>query len=652
MGARDGFASPQELVAALLREHLSVPQVMRCSLWADRYRVIAKGPEKGPWRTSRTPYLAEPMDCTDPESSVQKVVMQFATQLGKSEVLYNAIFKRIHLSPMDMMFVQPTLQDAKDHSSQRFTQTAKVMPHILARIAETRSRDETNTLFTKEIADGSATLFFSGANSARSLASKPLGFAGCDEIDGYPLDVDGEGDPIGLVTERMSNFPNRKLLLCSTPTTKDFSTIEREYLASDRRAYWVPCPHCGERQVLEWGAETDWGIKWSKTEAGIARPETSVYICRHCGAAIQEHQKTGMLADGEWVAADPGAQNGTVAGFKLNKLYSPVGWKSWEMLARDWLNAMDASRAGDKSKLKRFVNTSLAETWEEDGDKADMHALLRRAKEAKLPIGVVTWGLFVCTMGVDVQGDRLEAYVWAWGRGLERQLVERRVFYGDPSRGEHEEGSPWAALTEYRRAPIKHASGESAPLLAAFVDSGGHHTQAVYVYARAHMAEHVYAAKGESQQAKSILSRATSVEINWRGKKIARGVKLWLIGTDTAKSEIYGRLATKAPGPGFVHLSDTMDADVFEQITAERLVTRYTKGHAKLEWIKPAGRRNEALDCAVYALAAAHFMHIDRWKESEWSSWQAKVQPEKTDAPPPAPPPARRVRGTIRPRVR
>lgn len=648
MGARDPFVDPAALVAEALRVHLSVPPVMRCSAWADAYRQIAKGPEKGGWRTSRTPYIAEPMDCTDPEHPVQKVVMQFATQLGKTEVLYNAIFKRIHLSPMDMMLVQPTLQDAKDHSSQRFTQTAKAMPEILRRIAETRSRDETNTLFTKEIADGSATLFFSGANSARSLASKPLGFVACDEIDGYPLDVDGEGDPIGLVTERMSNFPSRKLLLTSTPTTKDFSTIEREYMASDRRRYWVPCPHCGERQTLEWGAEAEWGIKWLKTEAGAHRPETAVYVCRHCAAAIENHQKTGMLAAGVWIPEAPGAQNGTVAGFKLNKLYSPVGWKSWEMLVRDWVGAREAQQAGDKSKLKRFVNTSLAETWEEDGDKADQHALLRRAKEAKVPLGKVIAGLYVATMGVDVQGDRIEAYVWAWGRGMERQLVDRRVIYGDPALLEHEAGSPWAALTEYRRAEVPHVSGKTVPVLACFVDSGGHHTNAVYTYAREHRGSAVYAIKGASKSGKDILASASNVEIDYRGQKLKRGVRLWLISVDMAKAELYGRLRTERPGPGYVHLSADMPAEVFEQLTAERLVTRYVKGHPKLEWIKPAGRRNEALDCAVYALAAAHFLQMDRWRESDWAQWQKKVEPEKEpegEAKPASP--VRRLRGAI-----
>lgn len=637
------------LVAQIMRDYLEPPRAMSCAAWADEFRYIAKGPERGRWRTSRTPYLREPMDCTDPENPVQKVVMQFATQLGKSEVLYNALFKRIHLDPIDMMMVQPTLQDSKDHSRQRFAPTARHMPDVAARLPDIRSRDETNTWQTKEIRGG-ATLFFAGANSARSLASKPLGFAECDEIDGYPLDVDGEGDPIALVWERMSNFPTRKLLLCSTPTLRDFSRIEAEYLASDRRRYWVPCPHCAEFQLLVWGADAEHGIKWLKTEAGIPRADTAVYVCQHCGAAIEERAKTTMLHEGQWRPDLPGAQRGLVAGFHLNKLHSPNGWKSWAMLVEDWTKAQDAARAGDVSRLKTFVNTSLAETWEEQGDRVVAHELQRRAPD--IPLGVVTWGLFVRTLGVDVQGDRLEAYCWAWGRGMQSQLVERRVFYGDPSLPETESGSPWAALTEYRRTPTLHASGRQVPLIAAFVDSGGHHTQQVYAYARSHQHAHVHAIKGASITGKAILGKPSDQDVNWRGQRIKRGVKLWPIGTDTAKAVIYGRLRLSEPGPGYVHLPKRLEGDIFEQLTAERLVTRYIKGHARLEWVKPAGKRNEALDCAVYALAAAHYASIDRWREGEWAKWEGRVQaPDLFEGSPPsqpAPAPAQQAPEPVR----
>lgn len=625
MGARDLLDSEQASAAilAVWAQHLRPAPVESISEWADQYRQIAKGPEKGQWRTSRTPYLREPMECMSEGSGIERVVMQFATQLGKTEVLYNTILQRIHRSPMDMMIVQPTLTDSKDHSRERFMPTVRRMPEIASRLAKPSSRDESATWQTKSLAGGS-TLFFAGANAARSLASKPLGLVCCDEIDGYPLDVDGEGDPLTLVGERMSNYSDRKLLLCSTPTIRDFSRIEAEYLASDRRRYHVPCHHCGELQHLEWGSAEEYGIKWLKTLDGQARPETAHYVCKHCGASIEEHHKTKMLAEGRWIAEAPGAQMGAVAGFHLNKLYSPTGWRSWRWMVAAWVDAMEAARSGDTTKLKSFVNTSLAETFEDQGDRADEHALRRRA--ADIPLRQVHWGLFVCTLGVDVQGDRLEAYVWAWGRGLERQLVDRAIFYGDPALPESEAGSPWAALTEYRRTPILHASGRVAPLLATMIDTGGHHTQAVYSYARDHQHAGVCGVKGSSQSGKTVLGKPTDQDINWRGQRHKRGVKLWPIGTDTAKSEIYGRLRIAEPGPGYVHLSKHLPSDVFDQLTAERLVTRYIKGHARLEWVKPAGRRNEALDCAVYALAGAHMRQIDRWREGDWAKWERRVQ--------------------------
>lgn len=635
MGARDfDFeALRRETVCAFLRP----PPRLSCADWADTHRQIVKGPEKGRWRTDRTPYLREPMECTDPDHPAQKIVMQFATQLGKTEVLYNALFKRIHLAPVDMMMVQPTLNDAKDHSRQRFTPTVKKMPEILELLAPPRSREEQNTWQTKEVRGG-ATLFFAGANSARSLASKPLGFVICDEIDGYPQDVDGEGDPLGLVWERMSNFPTRKMLLCSTPTLKGASRIEAEYEASDRRRYFVPCSHCAAIQVLEWGETSEWGIKWLTTPTGAARPETAVYICRECGAAIEERNKPVMLHDGRWIAEVPDAQRGLVIGFHLSKIYSPLGWKSWAMLAEDWAKAQTAKRSGDNSKLKTFRNTSLAQTYEDSGDGAEEHELRRRA--ADIPMRVVQPDHSVCTLGVDVQGDRLHIGLWAWGRSRRRQLVDRLAIYGDPAIPEDQTGSPWAELTEYRRTAIEHLYGATVPLLATMVDSGGHHTQAVYTYCRAHAAERVNAVKGQSQAGKSICgSTPTVVGVNIRGQKLKRGaVKLWPVGTDTAKADIYGCLRTLAPGPGYALLSKHMESQAFEQLTSERLVTRYLRGRPKMEWVLPPGRQNEDLDCAVYALAGAHWAGVERWRDADWRKWEKRLAVPKPDDPKPLKP--------------
>lgn len=624
MGARDTFVDATELIADVWREFMAPPPSMTVTEWAEARRVLSgkDSAEPGPYRVGRTPYAREPMDCLSAHSAVDEVVLMWGAQTAKTTIGSNWIGYLADINPGPVMIVQPTIDMAKRYSRQRLVPMIEESPVLRRKVRENRSRDEANTTLLKEFAGGF--LAIAGANSAAGLRSMPVRDLFTDEEDAYPIDVDGEGDPVQLARARQTTFARRKHLRTSTPTTKDFSRIEQAYQQSDRCTYHVPCPHCQGLQPLEWGADTEHGVKWDRDEKGRALPHTVRYVCRHCGGEIQEHHKPGLLAGGVWVPENPGAHAGRVRGFALSSLYSPLGWLSWQTLVAEWQAAMDAKRGGDNSLLRVFVNTRLAQTYEDEGDTADQHQLKRRA--ADIPLRVVQPGHFVRTLGVDVQGDRLEVYDWAWGRGMRRQLVERVVIYGDPAIPETEEGSPWAELTAYRRTEVLHTSGSAVALLCVAIDSGGHHTQQVYTYSRQHQHANVFPVKGSSQAGRAVLGKPTDQDINWRGARIKRGVKLWPVGTDTAKSEIYGRLRISEPGPGFVLMSKHLPDEVFEQLTSERLVTRYVKGHPKLEWVKPAGRRNEALDCAVYALAGAHWLGMERWREGDWRKWEAKAE--------------------------
>ena len=632
MSARDlpdDIARATALVASCMAQYLAPPPRIDTAKWAEQYRHIAKGPERGPWRNARTPYLVEPMRCASSHTPYERVVLWFGTQLGKSEVLYNTVMQRIHTDPQDMMMVQPTLQDAQDHSAQRFLPTILQTPVMAGKVAVRKSRDESTSWRSRSI-QGGFTVFFGGANSASSLASKPIGFAVADEVDKWPADVDNEGPPLGLLEERMSNFSRRKLIIASTCSIKGASTIESEYLLSDQRKYHVPCPHCGEGQVLLWGAKTEWGIKWLKTDGGKARPETAVYICRHCGGVIDEWRKTDMLAGGVWIPDAPGAGLGKRAGFWLNKLYSPVGWKSWSSLVEEWEMCQAQKMVGNSSPLKKFLNSSLAETWEETGSGADHRALAARAE--KYELGMVPRGGLLLAMGVDTQPDRLEARVWAFGRGEESWLVARHILYGDPNLDEGTEGSPWTRLTEIRRTPIVHASGAQMLIEATCIDTGGSNTHAVYSYCRNHHHAHVLAIKGASVYGKTIIGKPSLIDVTWRGKTIKSGVKLWQIGTDTAKHLIYGRMRLTQPGPGYVHVPDSLrPTDEFEQMTAARLMPVTIQGKASMRWITPAGKREEGGDCQVYALAAAYYLGMQTYREAGWASRESKYSPTNPD---------------------
>ena len=638
MTARDlpaDTARAAELLAALLADYLAPPPRLTVTQWAERSRMLSAkdSAEPGPYRVLRTPYALEPQDALSPYSPVEEVVLMWGAQTSKTTVGGNWVGSLIDMQPGPLMIVQPTIDTAKRFSRQRLTPMIEESPALRRKVRENRSRDDANTTLLKEYPGGF--MVVAGANSAAGLRSMPIRDIFFDEIDAYPLDVDGEGDPISLAEARQSTFARRKRLKTSTPTTKGMSRIEDAFQATDQRYYHVACPHCGTLQRLVWGADTEHGIKWRRAEDGTALPETAHYVCQAHGCVIEEHYKATFLRCVElggqacWVPANPAAP-ARKRGYHLSSLYSPLGFLSWRELVEEWLAARELAKQGDQSKLRAFVNTRLAETWEEQGDKVQHHELARRAEA--YPLGQVPLGGLMLTAGVDTQPDRLEMRTWAWGRGEESWLIARHIIYGDPNLEEGVPGSPWAKLTELRRATVPHASGQAMVIEATAVDTGGHNTHAVYHYCRSHSREGVLAVKGESRPAKPVLGRPSTVDVKWNGRTMPRSLKLWMVGTDTAKHLIYGRLRIHTAGPGYIHLpADLVPTDEFEQLTAERLATKYIKGHAKLEWFKPAGKRNEALDCAVYAYAAACYLGIQTLREAGWAMREERIAPRSPD---------------------
>lgn len=563
------------------------------SQWADAHRMLSQkaASEPGRWRTSRTPYLREIMDCLSPSSPVEEVVFMAGAQVGKTETGQNWLGFIIHHAPGPVMMVQPTTDTAKRVSKQRIAPMVEESPVLRDRISDNRSRDGTNAMLSKEFPGG--VLIITGANSAVGLRSMPVRYLFLDEVDGFPQDVDGEGDPIRLAEKRTTTFSRRKIYKCSTPTVKETSRIEREYMASDQRRYFVPCPDCGHMQHLKWGQ-----IKWVDDKA-----DTAAYACEECGILIPENKKSWMLERGEWRATAP--DNGhRVAGFHLSSLYSPLGWKSWASIVREFLEAK-----GDASLLKTWVNTVLGESFEEEySAKLSAEGIAsRREMYTGCPDDVL-----VLTAGVDVQDNRLAMTVWGWGEGEEAWVVDHQEIYGDPSRPEL-----WKQLDSVLTAEYEHESGVKMKIEVAAIDSGGHFTSEVYAFAR-ERAGRVIAIKGQSQKNKPVIGKPTKVDINFRGQVLKSGGQVYPVGSDTAKTTIYARLKNTEKGPGYIHFHGGLDDEYFAQLTSEKQVVRFVRGFATREWVKKARARNEALDCAVYAYAAMQYLYTKFNRKAIW----------------------------------
>jgi phage terminase large subunit GpA-like protein len=443
------------------RDGLKPDPLLTVSEWADRYRVLSQraSSEPGRWRTERTPYLREIMDCLSPASPVQRVALMKGAQIGGTECGNCWIGYGIHQAPGPMMAVAPTVELAKRNSKQRIDPLIEESEVLRERVKERRSRDSGNTVLSKEFPGG--VLILTGANSAVGLRSMPARYLFLDEVDGYPGDVEGEGDPILLAERRSATFQRRKILLVSTPKTKSLSRVQREYEASDQRRYFVPCPHCGERQTLELA-----NLRWPE-----GRPREAEYACTHCGAPIGERYKTWMIEQGAWRPTAPG--DGRTAGFHLSSLYSPVGWLSWADAAEMYEQAQKTP-----DLMKGFVNTVLGLPFEEEAEAPEWQRLYERREGYR--IGIVSErGLFL-TAGADVQKDRIEVEVVAWGRGEESWSVDYHLIEGDTARAE-----VWAKLDALLARDWPHASGHTLPIRVMCVDAG-YATQDVYAWVRRH----------------------------------------------------------------------------------------------------------------------------------------------------------------------
>ena len=609
----EAFAGADDIAHAW-RDGLAPDPLLSVSEWSEKHRMLAAraSAEPGRYRIARTPYMRAIMDALSPADPCRRVVFMKAAQVGATEGANNFIGFVIHQAPGPMLAVQPTVELAKRNSRQRIDPLIEESAALRGLVRPARSRDSGNTMLSKEFAGG--ILIMTGANSAVGLRSIPARYILLDEVDAYPASADEEGDPVTLAEARSLTFAHRrKVLLISTPTVKGFSRIEREYEASDQRRYFVPCPHCGHAQVLVFER-----LKWDK-----GKPETAAYHCASCETPIAEHHKTAMLAAGVWRATGTAADPSTI-GFHLSALYSPVGWLSWEAVARAWI----AARGSDEA-IRAFRNTILGETWVESGEAPDWQRLYDRRE--RWPAGTVPAGGLFLTAGADIQKDRIEVDVWAWGRGLESWLIDHIVIEGGPERTE-----PWAALDRLLGQTWSHENGAALGLAKLAIDTG-YEPIPVYTWARRAGVAQVAPVKGtDGFNRSSPVSGPTYVDASDGGRRLRRGARLWSVAVSTFKAEAYRflrlerpteeeRAAGEAYPPGTVHLPHWADDEWLKQFVAEQLVTvRTRRGFARLEWQK-LRERNEALDCRVYARAAAWIAGADRFPERRWRRMEAAL---------------------------
>ena len=401
---------------------LKPPPKLTLSEWADLYRMLSSesSSESGKWQTSRAPFQKEIMNAVS-DKETEKVVIMSSSQVGKTEILLNVIGYYIDYIPCPLMLVMPIEDMIKSFSKDRLTPMINATPALKRKVSDVKSKDSGNTMLHKKFHGGHLTLV--GANSAANLASRPIRVLLADEIDRFPENVGGEGDPLKLAEKRTTTFWNKKLVYVSTPTIEGVSRIEKEFKNSTMEEWALKCPECGEYQILIFTPLLDF--------------ETLEMSCEHCGTMHSE--KKWKSQHGKWLVTNT-EYKGKTRGFHLNEMASP--WRMWEEIRDEFLISKD-----DTELLKTFVNTSLGEVWKEKGEVLDYKEVSARAEEyiAELPNRVL-----ILTAGIDVQADRLEIEVVGHGLKNETWGIEYKKIMGDPSKNR-----VWELLDEYLKKKFK-----------------------------------------------------------------------------------------------------------------------------------------------------------------------------------------------------
>jgi phage terminase large subunit GpA-like protein len=613
---------------------LKPPPRLSVAQWSARYRVLSNEESslKGRFSWDVSPALREIAESAN-DPAVRKIVVQKSAQVGYTAgIVCNVIGYHIHYRPSVIVAAFPRTMAAKDFAAEKLDPMILGTP-VLSRRIQIKSRAQGNSTLRKRFAGGLIKLV--GTNSPSDVKSTSARIVIVEEPDDAASDVRGQGNSIKLLEERAKTYPDHLILIGGTPTAKDASAVEDEMRKTDKRYFHVPCHACGETHVLAWENVT---IP-EDTEApphevyGRHQHAAAFYTCPHCGTVWTDDERIANLRRAErdgggWLASTASA----IRGYYLNELLSTFDGSRVPVLARKYLEAKANLDQGDPTDMIAFWNSTLGLTWEYRGELPEEDALRARAEkylEWSCPAG----GLLPL-MTVDVQHDRIAITVWVVGRNEEMWLAYWGEAYGQTVVGH---AGAWVELEQLMARHVRHESGARLPIHAVAIDSSdGQTSDAVYAFVRKHHRpeRQVLAVKGASDNVGKveIWTPPRAVDPNGRATKAARaGVKVSIVGTAKAKdlilgwSEQAGRVRLDGNGPARMHWYEGVRDDFFQQLLSEiKIPGRLNK--KRREWKARTDRRNEALDCTVYAVWLARSLRLHLRKAAQWDQVELGVR--------------------------
>ncbi|EJJ9404351.1 phage terminase large subunit family protein [Escherichia coli] len=586
---------------------LNIPVPLTTVQWADQHYYLPKESSYTPGQWETLPFQVAIMNSMG-NDRIRTVNLIKSARVGYTKMLLGVEAYFIEHKSRNSLLFQPTDSAAEDFMKSHVEPTIRDVPVLLELAPWFGRKHRDNTLTLKRFSSGVGFWCLGGA-AAKNYREKSVDVVCYDELSSFEPDVEKEGSPTLLGDKRIEGSVWPKSIRGSTPKIKGFCQIEKAANESAHfMRFYVPCPHCGEAQYLKFGDDaTTFGLKWEK-----GKPETVYYLCEHNGCVIRQSELD--HTDGRWICDNTGmwTRDGLTfysAGdeeippprsisYHIWTAYSP--FTTWVQIVYDWLDALK-----DPNGVKTFINTTLGEPYEEAvAEKLSFELLLEKVchYDAQVPLRVV-----YLTAGIDSQKNRYEIYVWGWAPGEEAFLIDKQIIMGRP-----EDEDTLKRVDAVIRKKYRHADGTEISISRVCWDTGGIDQDIVYQRSRKHGTFFVLPIKGASVYGKPVITMPK--------KRNQRGVFLCEVGSDTVKEMLYARFAlpvvsASETAPYTFRFPDNPDifSDVeAKQLVAEELVEKVVNGRVKLQW-DARKRRNEALDCLVYAYAALR-ISVQRWQ--------------------------------------
>lgn len=617
-------------------ESLKTPEPLDADQWAERHFYLSAESSQGERRWQSYPPQRAMLGAMG-DDDIEEVDVKKSARVGYTKMLLAVIGYFAQHKRRNQCLWQPTDGDSDEFCKaelEPMLRDVRVMQQVFPKFM---AKSKANTLNMKKFLG--SLLYLKGGTSAGNFRRMTLQAALLDEFDAFDAKIEKSADPFTLAWKRLEGATYPKIICGTTPRIKGLSHIEkREEAAVARMRYHIACPHCGEEHPLKWGGHNvKHGFKWDQED-----PEGTVrHVCPHCHGHINQADYLRLWASGYWISdcgnyrahhlpyrwtdgsGEPLLKPPRHVAFHIWTAYSPQ--TTWAAIVRQFLQCIVAKEAGDKAPLEGFINETLGETWEDEVEKADVHTLMQRAED--YPLRRVPVGGLQLVAGVDTQGKRWEVHVWAIGRGIEMWTVDYQVIDGNPA----DERDWEEKLHPYLQTTFTHWHGAPMKIAATAIDTGGHFTHQAYNFCRQHVGHKYHAIKGDSKDGKPVKGRSSSQDVNWRGRIIKAGVKLWMVGTDTAKDLFFGRLKVNKPGPGYVHFSKHLPPEYFKGITSEvRRVIKTARGTTSHRWVKVYAR-NEPLDTTVYAMFCSDMLDHHKATEADWRKLENDLLPDLFD---------------------